>query len=184
MAELLIDFITTLDGYGAAEGWPGWWGLEGPEYLVVVGRAARGGLHGPDGRHHLPRHVGIRRRGRARHGCAGGHVEGRLLVHVERAALVGEHATRGRGRRRCRAGDEGRGRSTSMRTMGSLTLCRSLLSAGLADRFRVVVFPVITREHRPGADLRRLSRRRARDDQQPHLRRSHPTARVRPDGSG
>jgi dihydrofolate reductase len=28
--------------------------------------------------------------------------------------------------------------------MGSLTLCRSLLKAGLVDRFRVVVFPVIT----------------------------------------
>jgi dihydrofolate reductase len=34
--------------------------------------------------------------------------------------------------------------SKSMRTIGSLTLCRSLLSAGLVDRFRVVVFPVIT----------------------------------------
>lgn len=34
--------------------------------------------------------------------------------------------------------------SQSMRTLGSLTLCRSLLKAGLADRFRVVVFPVIT----------------------------------------
>jgi dihydrofolate reductase len=32
----------------------------------------------------------------------------------------------------------------SMRTLGSLTLCRSLLKAGLIDRFRVVVFPVIT----------------------------------------
>ena len=32
----------------------------------------------------------------------------------------------------------------SMRTIGSLTLCRALLKAGLADRFRVVVFPVIT----------------------------------------
>ena len=32
----------------------------------------------------------------------------------------------------------------SMRTIGSLTLCRSLLKAGLVDRFRVVVFPVIT----------------------------------------
>jgi dihydrofolate reductase len=32
----------------------------------------------------------------------------------------------------------------SMRTLGSLTLCRSLLNAGLVDRFRVVVFPVIT----------------------------------------
>ena len=32
----------------------------------------------------------------------------------------------------------------SLRTLGSLTLCPSLLSAGLVDRFRVVVFPVIT----------------------------------------
>jgi dihydrofolate reductase len=34
--------------------------------------------------------------------------------------------------------------TTSMRTIGSLTLCRALLAAGLVDRFRVVVFPVIT----------------------------------------
>ena len=33
MPELLIDFITSLDGYGAGDGWPGWWGLEGTEYL-------------------------------------------------------------------------------------------------------------------------------------------------------
>jgi len=32
----------------------------------------------------------------------------------------------------------------SMRTMGSLALCRSLLQAGLVDRVRGVVFPVIT----------------------------------------
>jgi dihydrofolate reductase len=33
-----------------------------------------------------------------------------------------------------------------MRTLGSLALCRSLLKAGLVDRFRLVVFPVITGE--------------------------------------
>src|SRR5262245_21795102 len=33
MRELVIDFITSLDGYASAEGWPGFWGLEGPEYL-------------------------------------------------------------------------------------------------------------------------------------------------------
>ncbi|HEU4568394.1 MAG TPA: dihydrofolate reductase family protein [Marmoricola sp.] len=32
----------------------------------------------------------------------------------------------------------------SMRTIGSLSLCRSLVEAGLVDRFRVVMFPVIT----------------------------------------
>ena len=31
-----------------------------------------------------------------------------------------------------------------LRTIGSLSLCRTLLAAGLVDRFRVVVFPVIT----------------------------------------
>src|SRR5207253_2397978 len=34
MPELLVDFITSLDGYASAEGWPGWWGLQGPEYLA------------------------------------------------------------------------------------------------------------------------------------------------------
>jgi dihydrofolate reductase len=33
---------------------------------------------------------------------------------------------------------------TEMRTLGSVSLCRSLITAGLVDRFRVVVFPVIT----------------------------------------
>src|SRR5439155_14307800 len=37
MQELLVDFITSLDGYGAAEGWPGFWGLQGPEYLAWLG---------------------------------------------------------------------------------------------------------------------------------------------------
>ena len=35
-------------------------------------------------------------------------------------------------------------RGENMRTLGSLALCRSLLEAGLVDRFRVGVFPVIT----------------------------------------
>src|SRR6476620_11500693 len=34
MAELVVDFITSLDGYASGEGWPGWWGLQGPEYLA------------------------------------------------------------------------------------------------------------------------------------------------------
>jgi dihydrofolate reductase len=31
-----------------------------------------------------------------------------------------------------------------MRTLGSVSLCRSLITAELVDRFRVVVFPVVT----------------------------------------
>lgn len=37
MADLLVDFITSLDGYASGEGWPGFWGLEGPEYLAWLG---------------------------------------------------------------------------------------------------------------------------------------------------
>ena len=37
MAELLVDFITSLDGYASGQGWPGFWGLEGPEYLAWLG---------------------------------------------------------------------------------------------------------------------------------------------------
>jgi dihydrofolate reductase len=36
-----------------------------------------------------------------------------------------------------------KGEGINMRTLGSLSLCRSLLKAGLVDRFRVGVFPVI-----------------------------------------
>ena len=31
-----------------------------------------------------------------------------------------------------------------MRTLGSVSMCRSLITAKLVDRFRVVVFPVVT----------------------------------------
>ncbi len=37
MRELLVDFITSLDGFASAEGWPGFWGLQGPEYLAWLG---------------------------------------------------------------------------------------------------------------------------------------------------
>src|SRR4029078_3048358 len=37
MRELLVDFITSLDGFASGDGWPGFWGLEGPEYLAWLG---------------------------------------------------------------------------------------------------------------------------------------------------
>jgi len=36
MSDLMVDFIISLDGYGAAEGWPGLWGMGGPEYLAWI----------------------------------------------------------------------------------------------------------------------------------------------------
>ena len=40
MSSLMVDFIISLDGYGAAEGWPGYWGMEGPEYLAFIKEGA------------------------------------------------------------------------------------------------------------------------------------------------
>lgn len=70
-----------------------------------------------------------------------------------------------------------------LRTLGSLSLSRSLLRAGVVDRFRVVVFPVIT-----GV----TGRERIFDDYpdvalelcpEPHLRRAPAAAGVHPDGA-
>ena len=67
------------------------------------------------------------------------------------------------------------GETKRLRTIGSLALCRSLLKARFVDRFRVVVFPVITGSTGRERILRQLSRCCARHDQQPHLRRAHTT---------
>src|ERR687890_637324 len=100
MPELLVDYITSLDGYGAAEGWPGSWGLAGLS-KVVFSSSLSEPLSWPNTR----------------------------LISEDPVEAV----------REMKAGGD-----ASMRTLGSLTLCRSLLEAGLVDRFRVVVFPVIT----------------------------------------
>ena len=143
MPELMIDFITSLEGYGAADGWPGWWGLEGPEYLAWLGdqpEAAYTVLMGANTYRLMS--------GLAAGGEPGTDVLAGLskivfsstlaeplswpntkLVTNDAVAAVRELKENG---------------TESMRTIGSLTLCRSLLNARLVDRFRVVVFPVIT----------------------------------------
>jgi hypothetical protein len=35
--KLTVDFIVSLDGYGAAEGWTGLWGMDVPEHLEWMG---------------------------------------------------------------------------------------------------------------------------------------------------
>ena len=144
MPELLVDFITTLDGYGAAEGWPGWWGLEGPEYLAWLGEQ-------PEADHTVLMGANTYRvmSGFAAEGEPGTEALSGLRKIVfsttlreplawANTQLVNQDAAEAVRRMKDDTG------SRSMRTIGSLTLCRSLLKAGLVDRFRVVVFPVIT----------------------------------------
>jgi dihydrofolate reductase len=144
MPDLVIDFITSLDGYGAAEGWPGWWGLEGPEYLAWLGDQ-------PEGDYTILMGANTYRlmSGFAAEGEPGTDVLAGMSKVVfsstlteplswPNTQLVTKDPVEAVREMKNDAG------AKSMRTLGSLTLCRSLLQAGLADRFRVVVFPVIT----------------------------------------
>lgn len=143
MPELLIDFITSLDGYAAAEGWPGWWGLEGPEYLAWLGEV-------PEGDYTVVMGAATYRvlSGFAAAGEPGAEPLAGMSKVVFSTTLREPLAwanTRLVARDAVAAVREMKAREPEgMRTIGSLTLCRSLLRAGLVDRFRVVVFPVIT----------------------------------------
>ena len=143
MAELLIDFITSLDGYASADGWPGWWGLEGPEYLAWLGEQPEGDYTVLMGATTYRVMSTLAGQGEPGTGALAGMSKvvfsttlseplawpNTQLVTHDPIAAVREMKDKA---------------PTSMRTIGSLTLCRSLLKAGLVDRFRVVVFPVIT----------------------------------------
>lgn len=153
MAELLVDFITSLDGYASGEGWPGFWGLEGPEYLAWLGEQppvtylmgantyrlmsgfAAGSL--PDGVEEFrpEEEASVDELTQAPKVVFSSTLEEPLawanctLVRSDAADAV-------------RALKESS--SGLLSTIGSLRLCRSLLTAGLVDRFRVGMFPVIT----------------------------------------
>ena len=153
MRELLVDFITSLDGYASADGWPGWWGLQGPEYLAWLGQQpeatylmgantyrqmsgfAAGEL--PSGQEALSddEEVSVDGLTRASKVVFSASLDDPLawanstLVRDDAAEAVRTMKAAGSG---------------LLTTIGSLSLCRSLLRAGLVDRFRVVMFPVIT----------------------------------------
>jgi dihydrofolate reductase len=143
MPELLIDFISSLDGYAAADGWPGWWGLEGPDYLAWLGEQPEADYTVLMGATTYRVMSGFSAEGEPGTDALAGMSKlvfsttlseplswaNTQLVARDPVETVREMKARG---------------SKSMRTIGSITLCRSLLKAGLVDRFRVVVFPVIT----------------------------------------
>ena len=142
MPELLIDFITSLDGYGAAEGWPGWWGLEGPEYLGWLGEDLEAGYTTLMGANTYRLMSGF-----AAAGEPGTDVLAKMSKVVFSTTLTEPLSwpnTQLVAQDPVEAVREMKNNGRSMRTLGSLMLCRSLLKAGLVDRYRVVVFPVIT----------------------------------------
>jgi dihydrofolate reductase len=153
MRELLVDLITSLDGCASAEGWPGWWGVQGPEYLTWLGnqpevtylmgaktyRLMSGFAAGepPVGQDELvpDDEASVDQLTRASKVVFSSSLEEPLAW--ANSTLVREDAVKAVRVMK----EDGSG---VLSTIGSLSLCRSLLRAGLVDRFRVVMFPVIT----------------------------------------
>ena len=153
--ELLVDFITSLDGYGAAEGWPGWWGLEGPEYLAWLGEQPERDYTILMGANTYRLMYGFAAQSKPSETDEASSDEEATFSELTKASKVVFSSTLqpplSWANTRLISGDAveavremKRVGNSPMRTLGSLTLCRSLLKAGLVDRFRVVVFPVIT----------------------------------------
>jgi dihydrofolate reductase len=152
MAELIVDFITSLDGYASAEGWPGWWGLEGPEYLAWLDQRPERDYTILMGANTYRLMYGFASAGEVsesdENAEAGAMAELTRLPKIVFSstletplAWANTELVSGDAIEAVAAMKQG---GTSMSTLGSLTLCRSLIEAGLVDRFRVVMFPVIT----------------------------------------
>ena len=141
MAELMVDVITSLDGYSAAEGWPGLWGMGGPDYVAWLGaddadptllmgattyRLFAGFAEsGEEDMSELTSRSKVVFSSTLSEPLSWGNTR---LVRGEAVEAV-----------RSMKDSEAPG----LRTIGSPTLCRALVAHGLVDRFRVVVFPVV-----------------------------------------
>jgi dihydrofolate reductase len=145
MSTLMVDFIISLDGYGAAEGWPGFWGMEGPEYLAWLERDSgsehttlmgattyrlMGGMAAQ-----MPDDPGM---------AALTAMPKVVFSSTLKAPLSWANTELVDGDAVAAVRDMKQRDGLPLHTLGSVSLCRSLLAAGLVDRFRVVLFPVIT----------------------------------------
>src|SRR3954453_16597162 len=145
MPELLVDFISSLDGYASAVGWPGFWGLEGPEYLAWLDQSPERDVTVLMGASTYRLMSGF--------AATSEHESVAQLTAMSKVVLSSSlqeplewantrlvHGDPIEAVRSMKAGEA----TPGLRTIGSLTLYRSLLAAGVVDRYRVVVFPVIT----------------------------------------
>lgn len=153
-ADLMVDLIISLDGYASAEGWPGWWGLEGPEYLGWLeeeGQRNYTFLMGANTYRVMSSMSGEA----AAEGSGFSKDEGAALTGLDavpkvvfsstlQAPLTWPNSELVTGDAVDSVREMKRTGTRPLSTLGSLSLCRSLLTAGLVDRFRLVVFPVIT----------------------------------------
>ena len=152
--ELLVDFIISLDGYASAEGWPGWWGLEGPEYLrwldeqpeneytILMGAKTYRLMSGFTSQRENADSNFTPEEEASIDGLA--RPDKVIFSSTLQPPYTWPHTEVIAGDAVEAVTEMKRSGTKSMRTIGSLSLCRSLMAAGLVDRFRVVLFPVIT----------------------------------------
>jgi dihydrofolate reductase len=146
MSTLTIDLFSSLDGYAAADGWPGYWGKEGPDlmrwledklaedHIIVMGANTYRTMSQIVAEAADPTFARMAEIPKV--------VFSSTLVPPlswPNTQVVAEDAVSAL--RRMKA--EG---TVPIRTMGSISLNGTLLRAGLVDYLQVVVFPVVTGE--------------------------------------
>ena len=144
MSTLTIDLFSSLDGFAAAEDWPGYWGKEGPElmawleeelaedHIVVMGANTYRTMSQIVAEEEDPTFARMAEIPKV--------VFSKTLkppLTWANTQVVAEGAVTALRRMK----EEG---SVPMRTMGSISLNKSLLREGLVDTLQLVVFPVVT----------------------------------------
>ncbi|MBD3941153.1 dihydrofolate reductase family protein [Microbacterium sp. NEAU-LLC] len=139
-----VDFFCTLDGYGMAEGWPGYWGKEGPELIEDRVRTFAqdqvlvfGATTFREFRHFVreydePYYERLNALPKI--------VFSQTLEQPlgwQNSTVLHEDAVTAVERLK-------RTTDVPMRSHGSISLNRALLAAGLVDRLEVMLFPAVT----------------------------------------
>src|SRR3954447_14011835 len=134
MPSLTVDFIVSLDGYGAADGWPGYWGMEGPEYLAWIEEGAEQEHTALLGATTYRLMSGFAAEMPDDPGLAALTAMPKVVFSSTLAAPLSWGNTDVVGGDAIEAVRDMKGRdSRPLRTVGSPSLCRSLLVAGLVD---------------------------------------------------
>jgi dihydrofolate reductase len=143
-ATLTVDFFMSLDGYGSAEGWPGYWGKEGPELrqdrvdtfaqdqVLVLGAATFRLFRKFVTMFDEPYYARLTEMPKI--------VFSSTLEEPlgwENSTRIDEDAVTAI--RRLKETTD-----VPMRTHGSVSLNRALLAAGLVDRLEIMLFPAVT----------------------------------------
>ena len=144
MSTLTIDLFSSLDGFAAAENWPGYWGKEGPElmawleeklaedHVIVMGANTYRAMSPIVAEQEDPTFARMAEISKVVFSTT----LQPPLTWANTELVAGDAVTALR-----RMKEEG---SLPMRTMGSISLNKALLRAGLVDYLQLVVFPVAT----------------------------------------